>query len=92
MNKFTRDFDSLPAEAMLRLPDVIALVGLGRASIYARAAQQTFPSPIKLTAHASGWRVGEIRAWLANPTGWKPSKKIEALLQQRDSEAEAGCE
>jgi prophage regulatory protein len=78
MNKSTRDFDSLPAEAILRLPDVIALVGLCRASIYARAAQQTFPSPIKLTAHASGWRVGEVRAWLANPTGWRPSDNASA--------------
>lgn len=75
MNKSPRDFDNLPAEAILRLPDVIALVGLCRASIYARAAQRTFPRPIKLTAHASGWRVGEVRAWLANPTGWTSSEK-----------------
>lgn len=68
----TRNIANLPPEALLRLPEVVALVGLRRASIYARAAQLTFPRPIKLTAHASGWRLGDIRAWLADPTGWKP--------------------
>lgn len=63
-------FDDLPAEAILRLPQVKALVGLSRSSIYARVAQRAFPAPIKLTAHASGWRLGEVRAWLADPTDW----------------------
>ncbi len=70
--KPSRDISNLPSEALLRLPEVIALVGLCRASIYARASQGAFPPPIKLTAHASGWRLGDIRAWLADPTGWKP--------------------
>lgn len=65
-----RDFSTLPAEAVLRLPEVIALVGLSRASVYAKVAQRRFPAPIKLTRHASGWRVGDIRAWLADPTSW----------------------
>lgn len=73
MNKSSRDLTNLPPEAILRLPEVIAMVQLSRASIYAQAAQRSFPQPIKLTAHASGWRLGDIRAWLANPTGWTPS-------------------
>lgn len=70
MKKLTRDIASLPPEALLRIPEVIALVGLSRASIYARAAKRSFPSPIKLTPRASGWRVAAIRAWLADPIGW----------------------
>lgn len=73
MKSYSRDIDSLPPQAFLRLPEVMALVRLSRASIYAQAALRTFPRPIKLTAHASGWRVGEVRAWLANPTGWTPT-------------------
>lgn len=64
------DYSSLPAEAVLRLPDVLALVGLSRASVYAKVAEHRFPRPIKLTAHASGWRMGDIRAWLTDPMGW----------------------
>jgi len=73
MNKSSRDLSNLPPEAIIRLPEVLALVGLSRASIYARAAGRSFPSPIKLTAHASGWRLGDVRAWLADPTGWAPA-------------------
>jgi len=65
-----RDLSNLPADAIIRLPDVLKLVGLCRASIYAQIAQRRFPGPIKLTTRASGWRVGDIRAWLANPAGW----------------------
>lgn len=72
MQKTQRDLSRLPAEAVLRLPDVIALVGLSRASVYAKVAERRFPCPIKLTAHASGWRLSEVRAWLADPTGWSP--------------------
>lgn len=68
-----RDYSSLPPEAVLRLPDVLALVGLSRASVYAKVAEHRFPAPIKLTQHASAWRMGDIRAWLADPTGWPRS-------------------
>jgi len=64
------DYSKLLPEAVLRLPDVLALVGLSRASVYAKVAARRFPAPIKLTAHASGWRMGDIRTWLADPTGW----------------------
>lgn len=70
MQNVYRDYSILPAEAILRLPDVLVLVGLSRASVYAKVADRRFPSPIKLTRHASGWRMGDIRAWLANPTDW----------------------
>lgn len=73
MPKYIRDIVNLPPEAILRLPEVIAMVGLSRASIYSRAAQRNFPSPIKLTAHASGWRLGDVRDWLDDPTGWSPA-------------------
>ena len=71
MHSAYRDYSKLPAEAVLRLPDVLALVGLCRASIYAKVAEHRFPSPIKLTEHASGWRMGDVREWLADPTGWR---------------------
>ena len=71
MNTPSRDISKLPAEAVLRLPDVLALVGLSRASVYAKVAEHRFPAPIKLTQHASGWRMGDIRTWLADPTGWQ---------------------
>jgi predicted DNA-binding transcriptional regulator AlpA len=77
MNTCHRDISKLPAEAVLRLPDVLALVGLSRASVYAKVANHRFPAPIKLTAHASGWRLGDVRTWLEDPTGWVEPEQIE---------------
>lgn len=70
MNTLFRDITSLPAEAFLRLPEVIALAGLSRASIYDLIARNRFPAQQKLTDHAVGWRVGAIRQWLDNPADW----------------------
>jgi prophage regulatory protein len=50
----------------LRLPEVINRTGLGRASIYARMAEQPprFPSSVPLGGHAVGWVESEISQWV----------------------------
>lgn len=48
----------------LRLSDVVAKVGLKRSTIYALAKQGRFPSPIKLSSHASAWLEHQIDDWL----------------------------
>jgi prophage regulatory protein len=64
-------FDDLPADALLRMPEVRSLCGLGRSTIYRTIQRGRFPAPIKLGAvGAVAWRAGHIRAWLANPSGW----------------------
>jgi prophage regulatory protein len=50
---------------ILRLPEVIARVGLKRASIYLRVADGTFPKQIALGVRAVGWLESEIDAWIA---------------------------
>ena len=69
-------FGDLPPDAFLRLPDVISIVSLKRSTIYELVQRGKFPAPEKLTAHASGWRVGAIRAWLQQPTGWRPASPL----------------
>jgi len=49
-----------------------AASGLVQSTIYAMINQKRFPAPVKRTAHASAFRVREIRAWLANPTARRP--------------------
>jgi predicted DNA-binding transcriptional regulator AlpA len=63
--------ENLPANAFLRLPQVMAIVGLRHSAIYDLINRRRFPAQHKLTSHASGWRVGELRVWLANPEGWR---------------------
>ncbi|NCC62187.1 MAG: AlpA family transcriptional regulator [Verrucomicrobiae bacterium] len=48
----------------MRLPEVIARVGLKRASIYHHISQGTFPKPVPLGPRAVGWFEHEIDAWL----------------------------
>ena len=72
-------FDDLPDEALIRRPLVEAICGLKRATIYALAKKGRFPAPVKLPGgHASGWRVGDIRAVLADPTSWRTDAQRKA--------------
>lgn len=47
----------------LRLPAVIAAVGLGKTAIYDRIKADTFPKPIQLGARAVAWDAEEIALW-----------------------------
>ena len=69
------DISALPPDAFLRLPQVLAVVGLSRSCLYARIKNQGFPRQVKLTARASGWRVSDIREWLSNPAAWAEHPK-----------------
>jgi prophage regulatory protein len=51
--------------AILRLPEVKRLTGLGRTSIYQMMADGKFPRAVALSSRAVGWMVFEdIRGWL----------------------------
>ncbi len=53
-----------PALKILRLPEVIARVGLKRASIYHHISEGNFPKPVPLGPRAVGWLDHEIDVWL----------------------------
>jgi prophage regulatory protein len=45
---------------ILRLPQVLARVGLSRSSVYARVAEGSFPAPLPIGPRARGWLESEI--------------------------------
>lgn len=49
---------------ILRIPQVIAKVGLGRSTIYGLMKDGSFPQSIKLGAKAVGWSENDLNAWL----------------------------
>ena len=49
---------------VLRLKDVIQIVGLSRSSIYALKASGDFPDSFMLGARAVGWSSDDIESWL----------------------------
>lgn len=59
-----------PEAALLRLPQVLELVGLRRSTVYALIARKKFPGQVKLSSRAVGWKVQEVLAWLDDPSGW----------------------
>jgi len=62
---------------VLRLPEVIARVGLKRASLYQRIQTGVFPKPIPLGPRAVGWLEHEIDSWLdgrLRMRGMRPKK------------------
>jgi prophage regulatory protein len=49
---------------ILRLPDVSALTGLSRSTIYRLVNRGEFVRPIKISERCIGFNAGEIAAWV----------------------------
>jgi prophage regulatory protein len=47
----------------LRLPDVKAVTGLGKTSIYELIRDKSFPPPVRLGPRAVAWVRSEVRQW-----------------------------
>ncbi len=58
-------FDFLPISANVRLPVVMALYGISKASVWRNVINGNIPKPRKLTTRTTVWNVGELRAALA---------------------------
>jgi prophage regulatory protein len=59
---------STMATGVLRRPDVEALTGLSRSTIYKFMKDGTFPKAVKIGPRAVGWRQTDIEDWLSNLT------------------------
>ena len=53
---------------VLRRPDVEALTGLSRSTIYKFMKDGTFPKTVKIGPRAVGWLQTDIEDWLSNLT------------------------
>ncbi len=50
--------------AILRPKEAAEYLSVSRTTLYRWAATTNFPKPIKLGAHASGWRKADLDAWI----------------------------
>ena len=57
---------TLADKRILRRSQVIARVGLSRATLYRLIARGVFPRPVRLSERATGWRSDEVEEWLAS--------------------------
>ena len=57
---------TLPDTHILRLPALLARVGLSPATIYRMISNGEFPRSVRIGVRATGWRSDEIDDWLAS--------------------------
>ena len=53
------------ATRLIRLPEVMSRVGLGRSTIYRWMSEGKFPKPVQLGGHAVAWVEEEVETWVA---------------------------
>ena len=53
-----------PAESLLRLPQVEAVVGLKKSKIYSLLQEGQFPAPVRLGPRSVRWKGSAVRAWI----------------------------
>ena len=70
-----------PIDRFMRLPEVIAAVGLKKTAIYGLIRADDFPPAVRLGARASGWRESEISAWIATRSPVSTSKAAAGAAQ-----------
>lgn len=58
-----RNPEPLEDVIFLRLPEVKAVTGLSKTSIYELIRERDFPAPVRLGARSVAWVQSEIRRW-----------------------------
>lgn len=53
-----------PNGRFLRVNDVVATIGLSRATIYRMIANGTFPRQVRLTQQCAGWWQHDVDCWV----------------------------
>ena len=53
-----------PPIAIYRLPAVLEVTGLSKATIYRLLERGEFPPRVKLSPRCVGWRAADVHAWL----------------------------
>lgn len=63
--------DPIPTtkERILRLPEVLRIVGLKKSTIYAKIKQGLFPEQLKITERCSGWLESQVYAFVQSLKG-----------------------
>ena len=61
-------------ERLLRLPEVLAMTGLKRATLYRLMKIGQFPPPVRLTVRTVAWRESDVLAWIASRESCSPPR------------------
>jgi prophage regulatory protein len=53
-------------DRLMRIPEVLEVTGLSRATVYKLVAQGDFPKKVKISTRAVGFRASDIQAFVEN--------------------------
>jgi prophage regulatory protein len=56
--------NDLTGDSILRLPEVLSIVGLSKSSLYALIKAGKFPGSVPLGKRAVGWKASKVFAWV----------------------------
>lgn len=71
---------------LMRLPEVISVVGISKAQIYKLIARGEFPKQRQLTERTSAWRSDEIDQWIeSRQTRIEALKAIQAEIRSNST-------
>lgn len=56
-----KNFDALPAQAVVRAPVAIAVLGISLSTLWRLSSSGQLPA-VRISPRTTGWRVGDIRA------------------------------
>jgi len=70
------NFDALPSDAIVRLSTLISwgVIPFSASTVWRKCRSGEFPAPLKISQNVTGWRVGDLRRWLAEPTAYRCGK------------------
>ncbi|MEX1233434.1 MAG: AlpA family transcriptional regulator [Roseovarius sp.] len=81
---------ALVPNALLRTPDVCAVTGMARPTLYEAMAKGLFPRPIKLGEKSSAWGAAEVNKWCAYRLAGKTEDELRVLVVEL-TEARKRC-
>lgn len=53
-------------DRLLRLPEVLRMIGIGKTTLYAMIKSDEFPRSVKISGRTVGWSEKEIAQWIQN--------------------------
>lgn len=56
--------DPLSPWRLLRLEEVLAIVGVSKSALYQWIEEGLFPAPVRVGKRGSRWRASEVAAWV----------------------------
>lgn len=79
------------APRIIRLPELLRLVGMSRSTIWRQQKSGAFPRSVPLSDRATGWHLDEVVEWMNAPREWankqrEPYSSLQSVITSHSSQ------